>query len=386
MTRTTIEAVDLFAARFCHVTSDHARQRDDGKYFRTDKPITRDTVLAHLRGEITIAPYLMDARDTVRVGVLDHDDKRYIPNPDNPTVGRFVEEDGLALLQDACERLQRQGIDSALEESRRGGHLWVIAREPIPARDMRALLLLAAGRDERRALLHGERALELHPGANGRPAGGVGDNIRLPLGVQRKELGELGGGRHPFVDRNGVAVAPTIAGQLSYACDIDAVDVARHLGERAWLREALEMIECKPWQRRQIERAPVLEQGRADRQLERAFAPGGGPIREWVAQVDCRDVVQSYGIPLSGAGAGHCPWPEHHANGDRDASFSATERGWRCWAMGESGNAYDFVARMEGYDPKALRGQEAMEVLRLAVTRMQAALSVNLGRTMGPTR
>ena len=386
MTRTTIEAVDLFAARFCHVTSDHARQRDDGKYFRTDKPITRDTVLAHLRGEITIAPYLMDARDTVRVGVLDHDDKRYIPNPDNPTVGRFVEEDGLALLQDARERLQRQGIDSALEESRRGGHLWVIAREPIPARDMRALLLLAAGRDERRALLHGERALELHPGANGRPAGGVGDNIRLPLGVQRKELGELGGGRHPFVDRNGVAVAPTIAGQLSYACDVAAVDVARHLGERAWLREALETIESKPWQRRQIERAPVLEQGRADRQLERAFVPGGGPIREWVAQVDCRDVVKSYGIPLSGSGAGHCPWPEHHANGDRDASFSATERGWRCWATGESGNAYDLVAKMEGYDPKALRGQEAMEVLRLAVERVPAALSVDLGRAMGPTR
>jgi len=171
MTRTTIEAVDLFAARFCHVTSDHARQRDDGKYFRTDKPITRDTVLAHLRGEITIAPYLMDARDTVRVGVLDHDDKRYIPNPDNPTVGRFVEEDGLALLQDARERLQRQGIDSALEESRRGGHLWVIAREPIPARDMRALLLLAAGRDERGPCCTGSGRWNCTPApTGGRPA------------------------------------------------------------------------------------------------------------------------------------------------------------------------------------------------------------------------
>ncbi len=97
-------------------------------------------------------------------------------------------------------------------------------------------------------------------------------------------------------------------------------------------------------------------------------------------------MVQSYGIPLSRSGAGHCPWPERHVNGDRDASFSATERGWRCWATGESGNAYDFVARMEGYDPTALRGQEAMEVLRLAVDRVPAALSVDVGRPMGPTR
>jgi len=395
-----LEEVDAFAARFCHVTTDHARQRDDGAYYRTNKPLDRDTILAHLRGTITVAPYLMGVGDTVRVGVLDHDDKRWVPDPANPREGRSQEEDGLALLQDARERLQRQGIDSALEESRRGGHLWVFPRETVKAEDMRALLLLAVGRDERRAMLHGERAFEIHPAANHRPQGGVGDNMRLPLGVQRKELGDPGGGRHPFIDRNGRAVADTIGGQLRYALQVEPAHVMRHLGERAWLREALEMIESKPWQ---YQRAPSREL--AQERQERAAAyergpervqegqghihavgrvPGQSPIQEWVRQVSCRDVVESYGIPIAGNGQARCPWPEHHSNGDQHPSFTATERGWRCWSSGEHGNAYDFVARMEGYNPADLRGKDAMEVLKLCVERVPAPLSVDLNRSEGP--
>lgn len=381
------EQVDAFMDRFCHVREDHARQKDDGGYFRKGEPLTQQTVIAHLRGIITVAPYLMDTRDTVRVGVLDHDDKRWIPQEGNPREGRTQEEDGLALLQDARERLQRQGIDSALEESRRGGHLWVFAREPIPAAEMRGLLLLAVGRDERRAMLHGERAFELHPAANQRPQGGVGDNMRLPLGIQRKELFEPGGGRHPFVDRNGQAVAMTMAGQLRYATEIEAVHVARHLVERPWLREALEMIESKPWQAQQ--RAHQREQT-PERAHDHALSrlPGQGPIQEWVRQVSCRDVVESYGIPVASNGQARCPWPEHHSNSDKTPSFSVTERGWRCWTSGEHGNSYDFVGRMEGYNPADLRGKDAMEVLRLCVERVPAPLSVDLtqGPRLGPSR
>jgi len=70
--------------------------------------------------------------------------------------------------------------------------------------------------------------------------------------------------------------------------------------------------------------------------------------------VDCRAVVEHYGVTLDQTGTGRCPWPEHHAHGDRDKSFQVGRNNrWFCHTMGEGGSPLDFVMRMEGLsDPK----------------------------------
>ena len=62
------------------------------------------------------------------------------------------------------------------------------------------------------------------------------------------------------------------------------------------------------------------------------------------------DVVSAY-IPLSRSGLAHCPWPEHHKNGDAHPSFVVLTRiqRWRCYASGQHGDAFDYGARMEGH-------------------------------------
>ena len=67
----------------------------------------------------------------------------------------------------------------------------------------------------------------------------------------------------------------------------------------------------------------------------------------------CLVVVGAY-VRLDRRGVGHCPWPEHHAHEDRAPSFQVLSRAqrWTCYATGESGNAFDFVCRMEGLRPK----------------------------------
>jgi DNA primase len=73
-----------------------------------------------------------------------------------------------------------------------------------------------------------------------------------------------------------------------------------------------------------------------------------------VEAVGCEEVVRAY-VALDRRGVGHCPWPEHHAHGDRSASFQVLGRAqrWICYATGETGNAFDFVCRMEALTPRA---------------------------------
>ncbi len=92
--------------------------------------------------------------------------------------------------------------------------------------------------------------------------------------------------------------------------------------------------------------------------VQRPWARGDGPISRWVGAVDCRAVVAAYGVTLDHTGVGRCPWPEHHAHGDRDRSFQVGRNNrWWCHTLGEGGSALDFVMRMEHItDPKeALR-------------------------------
>jgi hypothetical protein len=183
--------------------------------------------------------------------------------------------------------------------------------------------------------------MELYP-KQVRRGDGAGSNIRAPLGVHLAS-----GQRYGFLDAQGELVAPTLGGQMEYLAAVRAVDVAREMAQRPALRLALAAREA--WDGPTVSSVDLGPP-------ERAGVPSskdGSAIRAWVEAVRCEEVVRAY-VALDRRGVGHCPWPEHHAHGDRSASFQVLSRAqrWICYATGESGNAFDFVCRMETMTPK----------------------------------
>jgi DNA primase len=93
--------------------------------------------------------------------------------------------------------------------------------------------------------------------------------------------------------------------------------------------------------------------------------------REWInfkelrKQISFENVLKFYGIEIKRKQGGRqhqgfCPLPTHNGSGKKSPSFSANlEKGvWQCFGCQASGNALDFVCRMEGLspsDPQAIR-------------------------------
>lgn len=364
--------------RFCHVTSDYARQwtgvdratgevthgwARTGKKQPDDCALTPRVVERHLKGEITAGTYLLDERNRCKLLVLDHDDKRTLGELDTTTDKRaVVDEDGLAMLQDCRARLEAQGIACAVSESRRGGHLFVFLDEAVDARDARALAMLALGPDEVERMARGEEAFEIYPKQNARGSrdGSVGSNIALPLGVHLKD-----GERHPFVDHNGDTVARTLSGQLDHIEGIARAPVREVLDERPWLYHELDKA-MHPIRPRAMERDGERthdvspERARPRQGHDHAHAAvrqqyqGESMIARWKAGVDTRDIVQAYGVKLDANGIGKCPLHD-----DGVASFQAWDAGWVCYAEHRGGDALGFIQAVEGITPK-----EALAVAR----------------------
>ena len=83
--------------------------------------LTPDTIRRHLEGEITIGLYSINpATQCSKWVAIDAD-----------------YEDALADLLKLSFYLRQDGVESALEKSHRGGHLWIFLAEPLPARDCR---------------------------------------------------------------------------------------------------------------------------------------------------------------------------------------------------------------------------------------------------------
>jgi hypothetical protein len=83
--------------------------------------LTLDTTRRHLEGEITIGLYAINpATQCSKWVAIDAD-----------------YEDSLTDLLKLSFYLRQDGVESALENSHRGGHLWIFIAEPLPARDCR---------------------------------------------------------------------------------------------------------------------------------------------------------------------------------------------------------------------------------------------------------
>jgi hypothetical protein len=141
-----------------------AFQLDDGRYFATHREITIQHVMGHLKGNLTLGVYLLDADNAAKLSVIDADD-----------------EDGFEKLLKAHESLP---LPSYLETSRRGGHLWFFFEEPVEGKVAKNFGLEIAKRFLIEAEVFPKQA----------ESEGPGSCIRLPFGVHKKT-----GERYPFV-------------------------------------------------------------------------------------------------------------------------------------------------------------------------------------------
>jgi hypothetical protein len=140
---------------------------------KTDEKLslTLKDVELHLAGLKTISLYAIEPmHSTCKWIAIDADhDKAF--------------SDLAAVQQD----LKQEGIEALLEKSRRGGHLWIFAAEPLPASLCRILvytIALSIGVPIK-GFNHEVEGLEIFPKQDRLEEGFFGNAIRGPLGVHR---------------------------------------------------------------------------------------------------------------------------------------------------------------------------------------------------------
>jgi hypothetical protein len=169
----------LFVNRRAYTLQSNRPHPDSGRhyYYRPkDKKtgqglgLTPDTIRRHLEGEITIGLYAINpATQCSKWVAIDAD-----------------YEDAVTDLLKLSFYLKQDGVESALEKSRRGGHLWVFLAEPLPARDCRIYVCSLALRVG--IAVKGGRqreGIEVFPKHDALKPGKYGNAIRGPLGIHR---------------------------------------------------------------------------------------------------------------------------------------------------------------------------------------------------------
>lgn len=167
---------DLFVNRLAHTLQSPAPDRDTGRhYFYRPKrngqpvPLSLDIVHRHLEGQLTFGLYAINPR-TQRC--------RWVA----------IDADYDSSLEDLLKlqwELRQDGVEAALEKSRRGGHLWIFAEEPLLARDCRVYIYNVAVR--LKVPVKGRLAdgIEVFPKQDSLSPDEFGNAIRAPLGVHR---------------------------------------------------------------------------------------------------------------------------------------------------------------------------------------------------------
>lgn len=143
------------------------RPRAEG---RSEVGLEMEDVRRHLAGEITLGIYAINP-ETQRVKWIgiDADYKRSL--------------DDLLKLQ---YKLQQDGIQAALEQSRRGGHLWILFDTPVLAKHARVYVRHLAGKLSVQVKAAGPSdGIELFPKQDRIERTQFGNAIRGPLGVHR---------------------------------------------------------------------------------------------------------------------------------------------------------------------------------------------------------
>jgi len=113
--------------------------------------------------------------------------------------------------------LKEDGVEAALEMSRRGAHLWILCEEPLPAKDCRIYIYNLALRlgVPIKGTLNQLDGIEIFPRQDELREGEFGNAIRGPLGVHRANMH-----RYWFED-----AAPDLTSQLAYLRQVKRLTV-----------------------------------------------------------------------------------------------------------------------------------------------------------------
>ena len=151
-------------------TGHHYYYRPINKTTGQGLSLTPDTIRRHLEGEITIGLYAINpATQRCKWVAIDAD-----------------YQDALADLVKLDHCFKQDGVDSAFEQSRRGGHLWVFMAEPLLARHCRIYVCDLALRSSIPIKNGRQReGIEIFPKHEVLKPGRYGNAIRGPLGIHR---------------------------------------------------------------------------------------------------------------------------------------------------------------------------------------------------------
>ena len=165
---------DLFVNRLAYTVQSH-KPNGNGKHYyyrpRNERRLSLETVREHLNGQLTIGIYALNPRTQRSKWVaIDADYENAL-------------EDLLKLQWE----LRLDGVEAALEKSRRGAHLWIFADKPLLARHCRIYIYNLALR--LKVPVKGGSGLaegiEIFPRQDQLEPDKFGNAIRGPLGVHR---------------------------------------------------------------------------------------------------------------------------------------------------------------------------------------------------------
>lgn len=299
--------VRLYKELFCHRRDAYAIQTDEGTYYAVREPVSDDVIVAHLLGELTAGWYTLDEASTVRWAALDAD-----------------EEDGLIQLQEVGQALKEKDWPVYLEDSRRGGHLWMFfqahraRKERIGAGPVKIVLDHLVGE------LGLDEAIEVFPKQDTVRQGGLGNLVRGPLGVHRACKRRFG-----FLDLASLKpVGTNLCEELEFLRQIEFVTVAQVARELARILG-------------QAMRKPLSTTMAAEPSDRR-----DGFIEELKEEIgDVHTFVSRY-VRLDERGRGHCPFHPP----DRHPSFAVNreEDYWVDFHDQSGGDAIAFYQRLKG--------------------------------------
>jgi hypothetical protein len=229
-----LEAARADTARFMHLFAGredyHARQWRDGSeegrsgYSPLRAPLTPEVIAAHLGGSITVGVYLLRLDQTAMFFCLDIDIRRkaleQASTPAELHELRRLVHDATMEMQ---ARLTQAGLPLLMEDSGyKGRHLWGFLKEPVPG-----AMLHRFGRTLRAFVgnLDPRLSLEFFPKQESVAAGGLGNLVKLPLGVH------LVSGRRSTLMQDGNVVAnpwPVLHGIRRFSRS-ELMDIQTHI-------------------------------------------------------------------------------------------------------------------------------------------------------------
>lgn len=280
--------LQAFMALFFPRPDVHARQQADGRYRYYPEPVTADLVIAHLRGEVTLGTYTLTRDSQAWWVVIDAD-----------------READWHQIRQAAPTVE---FPLYLEQSRRGGHVWVFLETPVAAQPARRFGQAVV---ERLGITNHD--IEVFPKQDKLVGDGPGLLIRLPFGYHRKvKVPGQPGKRFYFQTLEGQPLASTISQQLALLAYAQRVP-----------HSVFEVLVADI----PVETTRPLPAPTTAFQLNEVDA--AAPVSERIKQAISVPEFVSWYVVLDERGSGFCPFHE-----DRHRSFGVSEQGnyWSCFA------------------------------------------------------